>query len=161
TIVLNHAGSAQLAQTVEIDVRDGAQLTMVSLQEWDQRSIHLGAHRTRVGRDAKVRHSVVTLGGDIVRHNPASLLSAPGGEVEGIGLFFTDGDQHQEHRLLVDHRAPNCISRVTYKGALQGKDAHAVWIGDVVIRSQAEGTDTYELNRNLVLTEGARSDSVP
>lgn len=161
TVVLNHAGSAQLAQTVEIDVRDGAQLTVVSLQEWDEGSIHLSAHRTRVGRDAKIRHIVVTLGGDIVRITTDSVLSAPGGEVEKIGLYFTDGDQHQEHRLLVDHSAPNCISRVTYKGALQGQDAHAVWIGDVVIRSQAEGTDTYELNRNLVLTEGARADSVP
>src|SRR5690606_30176674 len=131
TIVLNHAGSAQLAQTVEIDVRDGAQLTVVSLQEWDEGSIHLSAHRTRVGRDAKIRHIVVTLGGDIVRITPDSVLSAPGGEVEKIGLYFTDGDQHQEHRLLVDHSAPNCISRVT-----------------------------YELNRNLVLDEGARADSV-
>src|SRR5690606_9395289 len=83
------------------------------------------------------------------------------GEVEGLGMYFTDEGQHQEHRLLVDHVAPNCMSRVTYKGALQGQDAHAVWIGDVVIRAEAEGTDTYELNRNLVLTEGARADSVP
>lgn len=161
TIVLNHAGSAQLAQTLEIDVRDGAQLTVVSVQEWDKGSVHLGAHRSRVGRDAKLKHVVVTLGGDVVRLTPDAVLAAPGGEVEGLGMYFTDARQHQEHRLLVDHVAPNCISRVTYKGALQGQDAHAVWIGDVVIRAEAEGTDTYELNRNLVLTEGARADSVP
>src|SRR5699024_12143146 len=59
------------------------------------------------------------------------------------------------------HAVPNCISRVTYKGALQGDEAHIVWIGDVLIRKEAEGTDTYELNRNLVLTDGARADSVP
>ncbi|MCM3662026.1 Fe-S cluster assembly protein SufD [Georgenia satyanarayanai] len=161
TVVVNHAGSAQLAQTVEVDVRDGAQLTLVTLQEWDEGSVHLSAHRARVGRDAKLRHVVVTLGGDVVRITPDAVLAEPGGEVEGLGLYFTDAAQHQEHRLLIDHVAPNCISRVTYKGALQGKDAHAVWIGDVVIRSTAEGTDTYELNRNLVLTEGARADSVP
>jgi len=161
TIILNHSGSAQLAQTVEVEVRDGAQLTLVSLQEWDEGSVHLGAHRSRVGRNAKLKHVVVTLGGDVVRLTPDAELVAPGGEVEGLGMYFTDAHQHQEHRLLVDHAAPNCISRVTYKGALQGKEAHAVWIGDVVIRSEAEGTDTYELNRNLVLTEGARADSVP
>jgi len=161
TVILNHFGSAQLAQTVEIDVREGARLTVVSLQEWEPGSVHLGAHRSRVGRNAKLKHVVVTLGGDVVRLTPDVALTEPGGEVEKIGMYFTDSDQHQEHRLLVDHQAPNCISRVTYKGALQGQSAHAVWIGDVVIRSEAEGTDTYELNRNLVLTEGARADSVP
>ncbi|MEE6282974.1 Fe-S cluster assembly protein SufD [Georgenia sp. MJ170] len=161
TVILNHVGPVQLGQTVEVDVRDGARLTLVSLQEWDAGSVHLSSHRSRVGRDAKLKHVVVTLGGDVVRLTPDAVLAEPGGEVEGIGMYFTDAGQHQEHRLLVDHVAPNCISRVTYKGALQGQDAHAVWIGDVVIRAEAEGTDTYELNRNLVLSEGARADSVP
>ena len=161
TIILNHFGAAQLAQTVEVDVREGAQLTVVSLQEWEPGSVHLGGHRSQVGRNAKLKHVVVTLGGDVVRLTPDVALAEPGGEVEKIGMYFTDSAQHQEHRMLVDHVAPHCISRVTYKGALQGKDAHAVWIGDVVIRAEAEGTDTYELNRNLVLTEGARADSVP
>src|SRR5262249_54255174 len=60
-----------------------------------------------------------------------------------------------------DHAERNCRSRVSYKGALQGQDAHAVWIGDVIIRAEATGTDTYERNRNLVLTDGTRVDSVP
>src|SRR5699024_2183494 len=84
-----------------------------------------------------------------------------GGEVQMDGIYFSDSGQHQEHRLFVDHAVPNCLSRVAFKGALQGQDARAVWIGDVLIRKEAEGTDTYELNRNLVLTEGARADSVP
>ena len=78
-----------------------------------------------------------------------------------LGLYFADAGQHQEQRLFVDHAVPNCISRVTYKGALQGEGAHTVWVGDVLIRAAAEGTDTYELNRNLVLSDGARADSVP
>jgi Fe-S cluster assembly protein SufD len=78
-----------------------------------------------------------------------------------LGLYFADAGQHQEQRLFVDHAVPNCISRVTYKGALQGEGAHTVWVGDVLIRAEAEGTDTYELNRNLVLSDGARADSVP
>lgn len=80
---------------------------------------------------------------------------------ELFGLYFTDAGQHQEHRLLVDHNVPHCKSNAVYKGALQGDDAHAVWIGDVLIEAAAEGTDTYEMNRNLVLTDGARVDSVP
>jgi Fe-S cluster assembly protein SufD len=78
-----------------------------------------------------------------------------------FGVYFADANQHLEHRPFVDHSQPNCKSRVTYKGALQGDKAHTVWVGDVLIRKEAEGTDTYELNRNLLLTDGARADSVP
>ncbi|MPV35801.1 Fe-S cluster assembly protein SufD [Georgenia subflava] len=160
-VVLDHRGSAELAQTVEIDVHDGAHLTVVSVQDWDAGAVHVSNHRTQVGRDAKLKHIVVTLGGDLVRITPDAVFTAPGGDVELLGLYFTDAGQHQEHRLFVDHAVPSCKSRATYKGALQGEGAHAVWVGDVLIRKEAEGTDTYELNRNLVLTEGARADSVP
>ena len=68
---------------------------------------------------------------------------------------------HLEHRVFVDHDTPHCTSSVLYKGALQGEGAHTVWIGDVLVRAQAIGIDTYEVNRNLVLTDGARADSVP
>jgi Fe-S cluster assembly protein SufD len=104
---------------------------------------------------------VVTLGGDVVRIAPSVLFTAPGAEVEMLGLYIADAGQHQEHRLFIDHAVPQCRSNVAYKGALQGEGAHTVWIGDVLIQAAAEGTDTYELNRNLVLTDGARADSVP
>ncbi|MHB1063329.1 MAG: Fe-S cluster assembly protein SufD [Georgenia sp.] len=160
-VVLDHRGVVELAQTVEIDVADGAHLTVVSVQDWAAGAVHASSHRARVGRDAKLRHIVVTLGGDVVRITPDAAFTAPGGDVELLGLYFTDAGQHQEHRLFVDHAVPKCKSRATYKGALQGDGAHSVWVGDVLIRTAAEGTDTYELNRNLVLTEGARADSVP
>ncbi|MFH5822660.1 Fe-S cluster assembly protein SufD [Georgenia sp. AZ-5] len=160
-VVLDHRGAAEVAQTVEIDVRDGAHLTLVSVQDWESGAVHVGNHRIRLGRDAHLKHIVVTLGGDIVRLTPDVAFTAPGGDVELLGLYFTDAGQHQEHRLFVDHAVPSCKSRATYKGALQGAGAHSVWVGDVLIRHEAEGTDTYELNRNLVLTEGARADSVP
>ncbi|WP_309055826.1 SufD family Fe-S cluster assembly protein, partial [Streptomyces sp.] len=118
-------------------------------------------HNALVGRDASFKSVVVTFGGDLVRIHPRVAYAAPGGSAELFGLYFTDAGQHQEHRLLVDHNTPHCTSNVAYKGALQGQDAHAVWIGDVLIQAAAEGTDTYELNRNLVLTDGARVDSVP
>ena len=104
---------------------------------------------------------LVSLGGDLVRVTPSTRFTAPGGDVEMYGLTFVDDGQHLESRLFVDHSVPRCRSRVTYKSALQGENAHGVWIGDVLIRAEAEGTDTYELNRNLILNDGPRMDSVP
>ena len=133
----------------------------MSLQEWDDSVVHASNHRIRIGKNAKVRHIVVTLGGDTVRLCADTDFEGPGAELTMLGVYFVDGGQHLEHRVFVDHSAPNCYSRVTYKGALQGKDAHSVWIGDCLIQEPADGTDTYELNRNLILTEGAHADSVP
>ncbi|SBW22392.1 UPF0051 protein [Candidatus Protofrankia californiensis] len=161
TVVLDHTGQATFAGNVELSVGDSASLTLVSLQDWDAGAVHVAAHAATVGRDARFRSFTVTLGGDLVRLSPTVTYAGPGGDAELYGLFFTDAGQHQEHRLLVDHGPRSCRSRVAYKGALQGDGAHAVWIGDVVIGTDAVGTDTYELNRNLVLTDGARADSVP
>ncbi|MEU1814377.1 Fe-S cluster assembly protein SufD [Streptomyces roseifaciens] len=160
-VVLDHTGDTTLAANVEFLVGDGAKLTVVSVQDWDATAVHAAQHTALVGRDASFKSVIVTFGGDLVRLHPRVVYGAPGGEAELYGLYFTDKGQHQEHRLFVDHDTPHCRSNVAYKGALQGQDAHAVWIGDVLIRAEAEGTDTYELNRNLVLTDGARVDSVP
>ena len=160
-VVLDHAGSATYADNVEIVVGDGASLTVVSLQDWAPDAVHLSHHHATVGRDARLQHTAVTFGGGVVRLAPSVRYGGPGGDAELLGLYFADGGQHLEHRLFVDHAQPNCRSRVDYKGALQGADAHTVWIGDVLIRAEATGTDTYERNRNLLLTDGARADSVP
>jgi Fe-S cluster assembly protein SufD len=160
-LVLDHRGSAIYADNVEFDVADGAILRVVSLQDWEDDAVHVSHHHARLGRDATFRSFVVTLGGDLVRLSPSVSYTAPGGDADLLGVYFVDAAQHLEHRLLVDHSQPSCKSNVDYRGALQGQDAHAVWIGDVIIRAEAEGTDTYELNRNLILTDGARADSVP
>jgi len=160
-VVLDHQGTAVVSENVEIVVEDGAQLTVISLQEWNDDAVHASSQQAKLGRDAKFKHIVVSLGGDLVRVTPSARFTAPGAEVELFGLYFADAGQHLEQRLYVDHAVPNCKSNVLYKGALQGKGAHAVWVGDVLIRKEAEGTDTYEANRNLVLTDGARADSVP
>ncbi len=161
TVILDHTGSITLADNVEFVVGDAASLTIVSIQDWAAGTVHVSTHAFHVGRDARVKGFHVTLGGDLVRLSPTVTYAAPGGDVDLSGLYFADRGQHLEHRLFVDHAVPHCRSRVAYKGALQGEDAHTVWIGDVLIRARAEGTDTYELNRNLVLTDGARADSVP
>ncbi|HET6355279.1 Fe-S cluster assembly protein SufD [Streptomyces sp.] len=160
-VVIDHTGDAVLASNVDYLLGDGAKLTVVSVQDWDDKAVHVSQHNALVGRDASFKSIVVTFGGDLVRLHPRVSYAGTGGEAELLGLYFTDAGQHQEHRLLVDHNAPHCRSNAAYKGALQGQDAHAVWIGDVLIEAKAEGTDTYEMNRNLVLTDGARVDSVP
>ncbi|MFG2124635.1 Fe-S cluster assembly protein SufD [Streptomyces sp. NPDC048710] len=160
-VVIDHTGDAVLAANVDYILGDGAKLTVVSVQDWDDKAVHVAQHNALIGRDASFKSVVVTFGGDLVRLHPRVTYAGTGGEAELLGLYFTDAGQHQEHRLLVDHNTPHCKSNVVYKGALQGDDAHAVWIGDVLIEARAEGTDTYEMNRNLVLTDGARVDSVP
>jgi Fe-S cluster assembly protein SufD len=160
-VVLEYTGSATYADNVEFVVADGGTLTVVSLQTWGDDAVHLSHHHAQLGKDARLTHTAVTLGGSVVRLAPSVRYAGPGGDAELRGLYFADADQHLEHRLFVDHAERNCRSRVSYKGALQGKEAHAVWIGDVIIRAEATGTDTYEYNRNLVLTDGTRVDSVP
>jgi Fe-S cluster assembly protein SufD len=118
-------------------------------------------HYATLGKDARLQHAAVTLGGSVVRLSPSVRYAGPGGDAELLGAYFADAGQHLEHRLFVDHAQPHCRSRVDYKGALQGDGARTVWIGDVLIQAEAIGTDTYERNRNLLLTEGARADSVP
>jgi Fe-S cluster assembly protein SufD len=160
-VAMVHEGSATLADNVEIVVGDGATLEFASMEEWAGDAVHLSHHHIRVGRDATLKHTALTFGGDLVRVVGTVSYDGPGGDADLTGLYFADAGQHLEHRLFVDHAVPNCKSRALYKGALQGAKAHTVWIGDVLIRKAAEGTDTYEMNRNLILTQGARADSVP
>jgi Fe-S cluster assembly protein SufD len=160
-VVIDQRGSATYADNVEISVADGGDLTVVSVADWDDDTVQVSHHHATLGRDAHLKHVAVTLGGSLVRLSPTVRYAGPGGDAELFGICFADAGQHLEHRLFVDHDVPNCRSRVRYKGALRGDGAHTVWIGDVLIRPEATGTDTYEYNRNLVLTDGAHADSVP
>ena len=161
TVVIDHRGNGILAENIEILVGDESDLTVISIQDWNAGSVHTSAQFAKLGRNAHLKHVVVSFGGDTVRVTPSIYFAGPGASVDLFGVYFADANQHLEHRPFVDHSQPNCKSRVTYKGALQGDKAHTVWVGDVLIRKAAEGTDTYELNRNLLLTDGARADSVP
>jgi Fe-S cluster assembly protein SufD len=166
-VVIDQRGSGTYADNIEFVVGDAARLTVVSIADWADDAVHVSTHHASLGKDAVLRHVAVTLGGDVVRLTARTRFCAPGGDAELLGLYFADDGQHFESRLLVDHAQPNCRSHVTYKGALQGDpesskpDAHTVWVGDVLIRAEASATDTFETNRNLVLTDGARADSVP
>jgi Fe-S cluster assembly protein SufD len=161
TLVIEQTGSVTLADNVEVNIGDGARLTLVTVTDWARDAVQAQHLRFRLGRDAKLTHVQVTLGGDLVRQYTSIEYAGRGGDCEAYGLYFAGNQQHFEHRLLVDHSVPDCRSNVAYRGALQGAGAHTVWVGDVLIRAEATGTDTYEVNRNLVLTDGARADSVP
>lgn len=167
TVVVDLRGSGTLADNIEIIVGDSAGLDVIWLADWADDTVHVSAHHAKLGKDATLTHVNVTLGGDVVRTSATVRFTAPGGDAQLLGTYFADDGQFFESRLLVDHAFPNCKSDVLYKGALQGDpdskkpDAHTVWIGDVLIRAEASGTDTFEINRNLVLTDGARADSVP
>jgi Fe-S cluster assembly protein SufD len=167
TVVVDLRGSGTYADNVEIIIGDAASVGFIWIADWADDTVHVSSHHARLGKDAVLGHVNVTLGGDVVRTTATVRFEGPGGDAQLLGTYFADDGQHFEARLLVDHSQPNCKSDVLYKGALQGDpasnkpDAHTVWIGDVLIRAEAEGTDTFEVNRNLVLTDGARADSVP
>jgi Fe-S cluster assembly protein SufD len=160
-VVIDHTGGGEHATNIEVRVGDGANLTLVSVQSWDDDAIHLAWHDALVGRDASYRHITVNLGGGLVRLAPTVRFAGPGGRAELLGVSFAGEGQHFESRLYVDHSVPECTSDVLYKNALLGESARTVWIGDVRIRPEATGTSTYEMNRNLLLSDGARADSVP
>ncbi len=160
-VVLDHTGAASAAENVLVDVADGASLTLVSIQQFEPGAIYSAAHQATVGRGATLLHFVISLSGDVARVNPTVRLVGDGAQAELYGLSFADAGQHFESQVFVHHIGRRTRARVLYKSALQGERARTVWVGDVLIGKDATGTDTYEQNRNLVLTEGARADSIP
>lgn len=161
TLILENTGNALLAEDLELLLEPGSNLTFITLQEFEGEAVYAARHHAIVDKDATFKSITVTIGGSLVRILPTVEFKAPGGDVDLQGIYFASAGQHLEHRLHVDHLVPNAKSRVNYKGVLAGESARTVWFGDVFIRAAAEGTDTYELNRNLLLTDGARADSVP
>ncbi|MFM8921072.1 MAG: Fe-S cluster assembly protein SufD [Candidatus Nanopelagicaceae bacterium] len=161
TLILENTGNSLIAEDLEVVLEPGSNLTFVTLQEFENDAVYAARHHAIVDKDATFKSITVSIGGSLVRILPTVEFIAPGGDVDLQGVYFATEGQHLEHRLHVDHLVPNAKSRVNYKGVLAGESARTVWFGDVFIRAAAEGTDTYELNRNLLLTDGARADSVP
>ncbi|EFV14972.1 Fe-S cluster assembly protein SufD [Segniliparus rugosus] len=161
TIVAEHSGLTQIAANVELIIGDGAQCTFIVVNDEESGSTRLASYAALLGRDSRYRYVEVALGGSLVRTVPTVRFAGPGGHAELCGITLAGDGQHLESRLFVDHDQPNCSSNVLYKNALLTSAARTVWVGDVRIRPEATGTQTYELNRNLLLAKGARADSVP
>lgn len=153
-------GPVQASTAVELYVGQGAELEHLSLVDWGSGIRHHAMLRADTGRDARVRSVVLTLGGDVVRVEPTMVCSGPGSDARALGLYFADDHQHFEHRVVSRHEAPQAYSNLLYKGALKDS-AHTVFFGNLVVPPGAPGTDAYQTNRNLVLNEGARADTIP
>ncbi len=160
-VVLMHDTSGNVNGSMLSILGDQADLTMLSVTDAQTAVLQHLHWFTEVGRDANFIGLSITLGGGVIRTVPTVTYRAPGGKAAMLGAFLLTGHQFQEHRIFVDHTQPHCTSNVIYKGALSGEGAHSVWIGDVLVRRAATGIETYELNRNLLLTDGPRADSVP
>ena len=145
---------------VEVFARDGAQVQFVSLQRMGRGGFHLSQQRTLAGKDSTLDTLNVSLGASVARVDLAAELTGPGANSDMLGLYFGDGDQHFDHNTRQDHAAPNAKSDLLYKGALDDK-ARAVFRGIIKVLPGAQRTDAYQTNRNLLLSEAARADSLP
>jgi Fe-S cluster assembly protein SufD len=161
TIVLRHDMTADVSGVIVTNVSDQADLTVLNMYDGPRTSRHMWQWATLVGRDARFLGLSITLGGAFVRLAPSVRYAGPGGSAQMLGAFLATDEQFQEFRLFVDHNEPHCTSNVVFKGALSGENTHTVWIGDVLVRREAVGIETYEMNRNLLLNDGPRADSVP
>ncbi|CAN5264958.1 Fe-S cluster assembly protein SufD [soil metagenome] len=162
TVLLTQSGSAEatVIDVVEAIVGDGATLNLVTTQDWGAGVSHVTTHRGKVGRDATYQHTEVTLGGDTVYVRPDVWLSGKGGSGEMLGVYFPTGRQKVEHRSLIFHDADHTTSDYVHKGALSG-ESHATWYGNIRIDIDAKQTVSDETNRNLILSPGARADTLP
>ena len=160
-LVINQTGKAIVSQNIEFAIGEGANVNVTSIQAWDDETVHVGSQQASLGKDSTFKHVVITYGGSLVRLTPITRFAGEGATTNMYGLYFADAGQHLEHRIFIDHSTNNCTSDALYKGALQGKGARTVWVGDVLIRGNTSGTDSYEKNENLLLSEGAQADSIP
>lgn len=160
-VVIIHDSQVNVSGSIVVTVGDSAELTLMSVIDAQAPVRQHWNWSTEVHRDSRFTGLSISLGGEVVRIVPTITYKAPGGSAEMLGAFLLQDHQFQEHRIMVDHTEPHCVSNVIYKGALSGQEAHSVWVGDVIVRREATGIETYELNRNLLLDDGPRADSVP
>ena len=151
---------AMCASVVEIEARTGATVNYISLQEWGRSVHHFQTQRFLGHRDSTVRSLAVNLGSTFARTQVESVLLGAGSFSEMLGLYFADTDQHFAQRTLQSHNAPNSTSDLLYKGALK-ETSRSEYSGLIKVMKGAQGTDAYQANRNLVLSEEAVARSIP
>ena len=144
----------------EIHAGPGSRVRYISLQDWGEGVTHLAVQRASLGRDAEIRSLAVSFGASLSRTEVEAVLAEPGGHSEMLGVYFTDGTQHFDHRSLQDHVAPNCTSDLLYKGALK-EESRVVYSGLIHIHPGARRSDAFQTNRNIVLSDKAKADSIP
>jgi Fe-S cluster assembly protein SufD len=145
---------------VEILVGRGARLRYVNLQNWGTGVWHFAHHRAVVGPDAALQWTIGALGSRLAKVNQHVALVGPGAHAQVNGVLFADGRQHLSYHTLQHHQTPHGTSDLLYKGALQG-NSRIVWRGMIAVDRDAQQTDGYQRNDNLILSDGARVDSIP
>jgi len=148
------------AGIVEIKVGSGARLQFVELQSWGQHMWNFTHERIRVERDATLEWIFGAIGSKLTKNFSELDLAGEGSSGRMSGFYFTDGSQHLDHDTQQNHLAPHTTSDLLFKGALKGH-SRSVWQGMIYVAKGAEKTDGYQANRNLILDEGARADSIP
>jgi Fe-S cluster assembly protein SufD len=133
---------------------------LVTVQEWGRNVVEVGILRSMLARDATFHNLVVGFGGKVVKTNVESILAGPGATSEMLGLIFADGTQHYDVHTLQEHRAPHTMSDLLYKNAVKDQ-ARSVFSGMIRVQHGAQKTNAFQANRNLILSEGAKADSIP
>jgi len=145
---------------VELILRDGAQVRYVARQDWMAAVTEIGILRARLSRDSALHSLIVALGGRVVKGNIESLLEGPGATSEMLGLIFGHDGQHFDLHTLQEHRAPHTLSDLLYKNAVKDR-ARSVFSGMIRVHPGAQKTNAFQANRNLILSDGAKADSIP
>lgn len=165
TFVHEAASPTEDAQTlhagiVELHVGNGSNLRFVELQSWGEHVWNFSHERAIVGRDAQLDWVFGALGSQLTKNFSEITLEGEGGTGRMSGFYFTDGKQHLDHDTQQNHMAPNTVSDLLFKGALE-ESSRSVWQGMIYVAPGAQKTDGYQANRNLVLSDKARADSIP
>jgi Fe-S cluster assembly protein SufD len=162
--VVEHQASPDVRMVVdpvvELDIADAARVKYLNVQDLGPRVWQIGYQASRVGRDATLSSAVVALGGDYARVRTDSSITGKGGTSYLTAVYFADGDRMHDFRTLQDHAAPSSTSDLLFKGAVQDH-GRSVYSGMIRVRKEAPGTNAFQTNRNLVLSEGASAESVP
>jgi Fe-S cluster assembly protein SufD len=145
---------------IELFVGPRAKLRYVNLQNWGAGVWHFAHQRALVERDAELQWTIGALGSRLAKVNQHVALVGPGAKTEVNGVMFTEGRQHLSYHTLQHHQAPHCTSDLLYKGALQDA-SRLVWRGMIKVDHDAQKTNGYQRDDNLLLSEGARADSIP
>jgi Fe-S cluster assembly protein SufD len=149
-----HCGS------IELLVGHGARLRYVNLQNWGHDVWHFAHQKADVGREGRLQWTIGALGSRLAKVNQHVAMTGPDAEVQVNGVMFTEGRQHLSYNTLQHHRAPFCKSDLLYKAALQDR-SRTVWRGMIKVDRNAQRTDGYQRNDNLMLSRDARADSIP
>ena len=158
--IQHSGGPALVVPVVELDVAPAGRLGYLNLQQHDPRAWQIAAHVARVERDASLVAASVALGGGYARTRSDTRLVGRGASGDLLSIYFGSGDQILDFRTYQDHAAPDTTSKLLYKGAV-GDSARSVYTGMIRVRPDARGTNAFQTNKNLKLSDDAWAESVP